>query len=276
MQQISGKILGISDQINNFGFNLNFKENPFSILDIFLVALIIYSIYLIIKETKAIRIVYGIIILALIMLAGQLLQLSALNFILKYLVTMILVAIPIVFQPELRAFLEKLGRARIVADFSKLRKSEIEVVVEDLVKSVKILSQNSIGALIVLVQKTGLKDYVDTGIKLDAALSPELLLTIFHPKTPLHDGAVIISGNKIVAASCILPLSEDQYDYDIGTRHKAAIGLSQQTDALVIVVSEERGTISIAYNGQLSKEISPKELEEFIYTILYQRLNKKK
>lgn len=268
---LDGKILGASDQISNFWLNLSIKENPFAILDILLVALILYWGYLIIKETKAIRILYGILILALIMLIGQVLQLSALNFILKYIITMIVVAIPIVFQPELRAFLEKLGRAKIVADFNHLRRSEVENVVSDIVKTAKILAKNNTGALIVLAQKTGLKDYIETGVRINAEFSPELVLTIFHPKTPLHDGAVIVSGNKVIAAGCTLPLSEDQFDYNIGTRHRAAVGISEQTDAIVIVVSEERGTISIAYNGQLSTEISPKELEDFILTILHNK-----
>ncbi|EKD56992.1 MAG: protein of unknown function DUF147 [uncultured bacterium] len=273
--ELGGKILGASDQVTNFWLNLNFKNNPFAVLDILLVALIIYWGYLLIKETRAIRIFYGILMLALVMLLGQVLQLSAINFVLKYLVTMILVAIPIVFQPELRAFLEKLGRARIVTDFTHLRKSELDLVVDDIVKSAKLLAKNKTGALIVLAQKTGLKDFIETGIRLDSKLTPELLLTIFHPKTPLHDGAVIIGGNKVIAAGCTLPLSEDQFDYSIGTRHRAAAGLSEQTDAVIIVVSEERGTISVAYNGQLSREVSPKELEDFILAILHQKPSNK-
>lgn len=272
---LSGKILGINDQVNGLWANLNFKETPFAILDIFLVALIIYWGYLLIKETKAIRILYGILMLALLMLIGQLLQLGALNYILKYLVTMIIVAVPVVFQPELRASLEKLGRANIVTDFTNLRKNELSLVIIDIVKSVKIMSTNKIGALIVLQQKTGLKDYIDTGTKIDARLSPELILTIFHPKSALHDGAIIVSGNKIVAAGCTLPLSEDHFDYTIGTRHRAAVGLSEQTDAIIVVISEESGSISLAYNGQLSREISPKELEDFILTILYPKTKNK-
>lgn len=274
-EELHGKILGASDQITNFWSNLSFKDNPFAILDILLVGLIIYWGYLLIKETRAIRILYGILILALVMLLGQVLQLSAINFVLKYLVTMIVVAIPIVFQPELRAFLEKLGRANIVADFTHLRKNELDLVVSDIVKSAKLLAKNKTGALIVLAQKTGLKEFIETGVRLESKLSPELILTVFHPKTPLHDGALIISGNKVLAASCTLPLSEDQFDYNIGTRHRAAVGLSEVTDAITIVVSEERGTISVAYNGQLSREVSPKELEDFILAILHQKPSQK-
>lgn len=271
---LTGKVLGLSDNISNFWAGINLYSNPFMILDILLVAIIIYWGYKLIKETRAIRILYGIAILGALMLLGQILHLNALNFILKYLVTMILVAIPVVFQPELRAALEKLGRGKIVADFTALRQSEVSQVIEDLIKAVKILSKNKTGALIVLVQRTGLKDIIEKGVNINAKISSQLITTIFAPNSPLHDGAIIISGNKILAASCMLPLSEDEFDFDIGTRHRAAVGLSSQTDALVVIVSEQSGGLSLSYNGQLIRDLASKELEEMLKDLLQKKSKK--
>lgn len=267
----SGKIAGITDQIQYFWQSLDFFKNPFAILDILLVALILYLVYLLLKETRALRILYGIFILAVIFFVGKFFQLAALNYVLQYLFTMIIVAIPIVFQPELRAFLEKVGRAQIIGDFANLKRKEIAQVIEEITGAVDILSHNKIGALIVLAQKTGLREYIETGTKLDASVTQDLILSIFTPKTPLHDGAVIISGDKIIAAGCTLPLSEERYNFTIGTRHKAAIGLSQQSDAIIIVVSEERGSISLAYNGILSQNLDLERLEQLILEIMQQK-----
>lgn len=267
----TGKIAGLSSQIQYFWQSLDFFKSPFAILDIILVALILYLGYLLLKETRALRILYGIIILAIIFFVGKFFQLTALNYVLQYLFTMIIVAIPIVFQPELRAFLEKVGRAQIIGDFASLKRKEIAQVIKEIIGSVDILSINRVGALIVLAQRTGLREYIETGTKLDATVTQDLILSIFTPKTPLHDGAVIISGSKIVAAGCTLPLSEEKYNLSIGTRHKAAIGLSQQSDAIIIVVSEERGSISLAYNGILSQNLDLEKLEELILEIMQQK-----
>lgn len=267
----SGKIAGIADQIQYFWQGLDFWRSPLAILDILLVGLILYWGYLLLKETRAMRILYGIAILALIFLLGRIFQLSALNFILKYLITMIIVAIPVVFQPELRALLERLGRAQIIDDFTSLKRREISQIVQEIIEAVEVLSKNKIGGLIVISQRTGLKDIINGGTRLDARMNKDLLLSIFTPNSPLHDGAVIISGNKLIAASCTLPLAEDKFDFSIGTRHRAAVGLSQQSDAIIIVVSEETGAIALAYNGVLSKDLSKDKLEEMILEILQQK-----
>ena len=214
------------------------------------------------------RIIYGIFILAIIFLLARLLQLDTVNFILNYAITGIIVAIPIVFQPELRAGLEKLGRPEIMGEFGKLRRSKAYAVIEEIVKSSQLLAKNKTGALIVITRQTGLRDYIETGVKIDSEISTELIMTIFSQNTPLHDGAIIISGDKIIAASCTLPLADIQYDYTLGTRHRAAIGLTQQTDALAIVVSEEKGTISLASNGILSKNLSKEKLEDLLLKLL--------
>jgi len=271
IDSVNGKILGVTNDITNFWYGLTISKDPFVILDILLVAIIIYWGYLLIKETRAMRILYGILLLGIIMTVGQIFKLLALNWLLGKLVTMILVAIPVVFQPELRSALERLGRTRFVGTYKHLGKKEIKEVVGGLVETAKILSKNKTGALIVLTQKTGLRDIINTGKYIGAKISPEILLTIFAPNTPLHDGATIISGNKIVAAGCTLPLSEDKFDFQIGTRHRAAVGISSQSDAIVIIVSEEKGTISISYNGQLSTDLTPKELEEFLISLLHSK-----
>lgn len=269
IDSVSGKVLGVTDDISNFWYGLSLSANSFVILDIILVAIIIYWGYLLIKETRAMRILYGILILGIVMIMGQIFHLSALNWLLGKLVTMILVAIPVVFQPELRSALERLGRTKFVGTYISLDKKEIDVLIDDLVESAKLLSKNKIGALIVITQKTGLRDIIDTGKPIGAKFTPELILTIFAPNTPLHDGALIISGNKVVAASCTLPLSEDEFDFNIGTRHRAAVGMSAQSDAVVLVISEETGSISLSYNGQLSSDLTPKELEEFLFDLLH-------
>lgn len=271
---LSGKVAGLSDTISYFWHSLDFKSNPFIVLDILIVALLLYWGYIFLKETRAMRILYGILILALIFLLGRILQLDTLNFILKYAITMIVVAIPIVFQPELRSALERLGRAEIVSEFAQLRRSEMVSVIQEIIQATKLLSKNKVGALIVLVRHTGLRDYIETGVEVNAKVSSEMILTIFSPKSPMHDGALIVSGNKIVAASCTLPLADVQYDFTLGTRHRAAIGLSMQTDALVIVVSEERGMISLASNGVLSRDLTAQKLEDLLIKLLRQKPDK--
>lgn len=270
-----GKVLGIIDQAQNLWSASNTLYNPLAILDVILVALILYWGYLLLKETRAMRILYGIAVLVGIFLLGKILQLTALNYILKYTMTLIAVAIPVVFQPELRGMLEKLGRARIIGDFTSLKRSEIITIISEIIESVEVLSKNKVGALIVLMQKTGLREYIETGVKIDAKVSRDLILSIFTPNTPLHDGAIIISGSKIVAGSCTLPLSDYGFDFSLGTRHKAALGLSQESDAIIIVVSEQTGSISLAYNGHLIRELTSEKLEEMILDILHQKQIKK-
>lgn len=264
------QVLGVKDEVVYFWSSLNFHQNPFFVLDVIIVTALIYWLYILIKETRAIRILYGIVILALLFLLGRLLNLVALNYLLKALMTMLIVAIPVVFQPELRSALEKLGRANIVSDFKKLKRSEISDLISEIVEAVKIMSKNRVGALIVIIQKTGLKDIIETGTTINAKISKELILTIFQPKSALHDGAVIIRGDKIAAAGCTLPLTERRFDYNLGTRHRAAIGLSEQTDAITLVVSEETGHISITAKGILNHDVDEKKLKELLEELIQQ------
>lgn len=177
-------------------------------------------------------------------------------------------AIPIVFQPELRNALIKLGRTKFAGGFLTLRRRELEEVIETIVESCEILSRQKTGALIVLARSDHLREHLERGKTLDADLSTELLLNIFSPKAPLHDGAVIIAGNKIKAAGAVLPLSDSKFDYHLGTRHRAAIGLSSISDAVVLVVSEESGKISIAIDGVLETDLKVDQVRNKLKNIL--------
>lgn len=269
MENIYGKVLGLSDKADFFWQSISFRNNPFGIIDIIIVAVLFYWIYTFLKETRALKILYGLLILLLILFIARLFNLTALNLILKYFLAMLVVAIPIVFQPELRAALEKLGRAKfILPETYFLHQIEIEKTIDKIIKAVEILSNEKRGALIVIGRQTGLRDFIETGINLQAKLSTELLLNIFSNKTPLHDGATIIIGERILAANCMLPLTESRLGPAVGTRHRAAIGLSAQTDALVIVVSEENGQISLAVNGNLSRKLTPERVKEILIKLL--------
>lgn len=263
------KILGAKDEVLYFWSSINIADDPFFILDIIIVAMLIYWFYIFLKETRAMRILYGIIFLVILFFVSQALNLVALNYILKALTTMFVVAIPVVFQPELRSLLERIGRTDIVSDFRKLNKDEISQIITEIIGAVKILSKKKIGALIVISQKTGLKNVVDTGTRIDSKISKDLILTIFQPKSPLHDGAIIIKGNKMIAAGTTLPLTSHKFDFHSGgTRHRAGLGLSEQSDAIIIIVSEEKGTISLANKGILNQDIDllklKKSLEDMI------------
>jgi len=260
---MSSKVLGIFDKTQYFWDNISLAGRPFAIIDILIVAALIYWIYFLLRETRALRILYGLILILLTMLIGQLLHLTVFNFIMKYFITMLLVAIPVIFQPELRAALEKVGRTKFVGQFKALRKKDIEFVIEELNQAVITLSEEKVGALIVITRATGLRDIIETGVKLYANLSAELLLSIFRLPSPLHDKAVIIGGTKILAASCTLPLADESLSSRIGTRHRAALGLAYQCDALVIVVSEQTGKISIAFGNRI-KEVSREKFKEIL------------
>lgn len=266
------KVLGASDRADFFLSQFNFRSNPYEILDIILVAILFYWVYLILKETRAMRILYGIVILALVMLLGRLLELQALNFILTYVLAALVIAIPVLFQPELRAALERLGRPRFVGDFGHLKHNQLDDVTKEIIGAIQNLSEKKQGAIIVLTRQTGLKDIVQTGILINADVTRQLIVNIFAPKTPLHDGAVIISGDKIIAANCWLPLPHQEFKLDLGTRHRAATGITAETDAIVVVVSEETGRISLAVSGNLTVGLTSNQLYEFLFKLLQHKI----
>lgn len=255
-----GQVLGSFDKASYFWDSLSMAITPFMIIDILIVAVFIYWIYVFLKETRAMRILYGFLFLGLLAIVGHALNLILLNWILKYLMTMLVVAIPIVFQPELRAVLERLGRARFLTDLSTLSRSNQTKLINELITAAEVLSDQKIGALIVIQRNTALGEYISNGISLEAKVSAELLLSIFFPKSPLHDGATIIIGDQIISAGCTLPIGDSLENMGLGTRHKAALTLSELSDAITIIISEETGTISLAIEGQLQRKISSEEL----------------
>lgn len=266
------KVLGATDRADFFLSQFNIRQNPYEVLDIILVAILFYWVYLILKETRAMRILYGIVILALVMLLGRILQLQALNFILTYVLAALVIAIPVLFQPELRAALERLGRTRFVGEFGGLKNNQLDYVTREIIAAIDKLSENKIGAILVLTRQTGLKDIIQSGVMINADVTRQLIVNIFAPKTPLHDGAVVISGSKIIAANCWLPLPHQEFKLDLGTRHRAATGITAETDAIVVVVSEETGRISLAVSGNLTVGLTSQQLYEFMFKLLQHKI----
>lgn len=231
------------------------------VVDITLVAFIVYYVIRIIKQTRAMQIVKGILILFVLMIVSKALNLVILDFILTNIMTYGVLLFIVVFQPELRNAFEKLGRKKIVDMFDFDDKLKSKQIVSEIVKAVEIMALKKIGALIVIEQSTKISDIAREGVDLSAKVSSELLQTIFMPRTPLHDGAVVIGDNKIKAASCVLPLaSENLVPKNLGTRHRAAVGMSEVSDALVIVVSEETGTISFVESGKMKRDLTGEKL----------------
>lgn len=247
-------------------FGLASTIRPSDVLEILLVAIIFYKLYAMIEGTRAITLVKGILVLFMSNFICNVLQLNMLSWIFEKIMTWMFVLLPIVFQPELRRTLERLGQGKFLFhERISLDEEEANKVVEELVKASKSLSATKTGALMVIERQMGLNDVSATGIKLDAVITSELILNIFFVNTPLHDGAAIIRGKRIHAAGCLLPLTEKPgLSKELGTRHRAAIGISEQCDALVLVVSEETGTISIAENGKLTRHLDGDSLAKML------------
>ncbi|MBN1494876.1 diadenylate cyclase CdaA [Candidatus Peregrinibacteria bacterium] len=234
---------------------------PQVIIDLLLVSIVFYYIFLLLKGSRALHILIGLSILAFVFLLSKALQLFATGWLLDRFLTIILVAIPVIFQQELRRGLEKLGQARL---FTSHEIKQADILIGSLVEASVTMAQRKTGALMVLKREVSLNEYAETGVPINGKATKELLLSIFFPKSPMHDGAVIIDGDRLVAAACILPHSYKQADRTLGTRHKAAAGLAENTDAHVIVLSEEHGTISYAHNGKLERNITPERLQQLL------------
>ena len=237
---------------------INFSD----VLEIILVAIIIYKLYRVLEGTRAITLVKGILVLFTVNLLCNLLHLHLLSWLFANVMTWSFVALPIIFQPELRRTLERLGEGKFLFENrDSLGEGEAMKVVKELVTASKALSATKTGALMVIEREMPLNDIGDSGIKIDALITSEFLLNVFIPNTPLHDGAAIIRGKRLLSAGCLLPLTERRgLPKELGTRHRAAIGLSEQCDALILVVSEETGTISIAENGKLMRRVDDETL----------------
>ncbi|MDD2352172.1 MAG: diadenylate cyclase CdaA [Candidatus Caldatribacteriota bacterium] len=244
------------------------------ILDIVLITFILYNVFLLIKDTPAVQIIKGFVVLFIFSFIANWLGLRTINWLIKGLMAMLVVAIPIIFQPELRRLLLKMGKGGFLSNIPLFRQGEEtkqwEELINGIIMVVPMLSAEKNGALIVLEREVGLQDILETGITLNSDFSSELLYSIFLPNSPLHDGAVIIRNNRIAGANCILPLTKrtDLKKY-LGTRHRAAIGLSETTDALIVVVSEERGAITVAIDGKLTRPMKPQLLKKFLQKLYH-------
>ncbi|MDQ0256050.1 diadenylate cyclase [Evansella vedderi] len=243
-----------------------------SVIDIALVAFVIYKLIMVIRGTRAVQLVKGITVILVVWFLSLQFGLITLQWIMQQAVTYGLLAIIIIFQPELRRALEQLGRGRLFGKGTTAVEEEVKGNIEHIVKAANYMGKRRIGALISLERETGMNDYVETGITMNAKLTSELLINIFIPNTPLHDGAVIIKNSEIMAAGCYLPLSENPFiSKELGTRHRAALGVSEVTDSLTLVVSEETGGISVTKNGELHRNLD----EDALRTLLENELIEK-
>ncbi|MDD6734937.1 MAG: diadenylate cyclase CdaA [Clostridiales bacterium] len=234
------------------------------IIDIFLVAIIVYQLLKMIKETRAIQLVKGIAILFIILQISTWAHLTTLNYLLRNAMQVGMFAIVVIFQPELRSLLERVGRSKVgkIIDVATGTTAEQSMAVSEITKAVANMSATKTGALIVFERETKLGDVISTGTLINAEVSAALLENIFVPNTPLHDGAVIIRGDRVYTAGCFLPLTSNKnLSRELGTRHRAALGISEASDALVVVVSEETGKISIALNGTLTRNLTEQSLK---------------
>ena len=231
------------------------------VFDILVVATILYKFYQVIQDTRAITLVKGLMVIVTLTIICGWLNLHVISWILQQASNWLLIALPILFQPELRRALEQLGQGQFLSHRVSMDSKVADSVVEEIVKTAKKLSQTKTGALMVIEREMKLNDISVTGIHIDGIISSEFLLNVFIVNTPLHDGAAIIRGNRLISAACVLPLTESTgLSTELGTRHRAAIGLSEQCDALIVVVSEETGTISVAEGGKLMRHFDEKTL----------------
>jgi len=236
-----------------------------SVIDIFLVAVIIYQFLLLIRGTRAAPMLVGVVVIALAFYLARIGELTTVNWLLNRLIPYVVFALIVVFQSEIRHALAGLG-SRLT--FSRASSSEAEAY-DDIVLAANLFSQNQTGALIVIEREIGLRTYIESGVPLDARLSYDLLATVFRPSAPLHDGAVIIQKDRIAAAACFLPLSMNPVlSTQLGTRHRAGIGITEETDAIAVIVSEETGAISLAVGGKIERNLDPEQLRDRLSQLL--------
>ncbi|SDX93433.1 diadenylate cyclase CdaA [Paenibacillus sp. CF384] len=253
----------------NYFADLTWKEWIKDLIDISVVSYIIYKLILLVRGTRAVQLLKGIIVLVATWAISTWFNLYTLKWLMNQMFTFGVVTILIIFQPELRRALEQLGRGSLFSRSSVVER-DISDRIGEIIKSLNYMAKRKIGALIVFERNTGLSDYIESGIQMESIVSSELLINIFIPNTPLHDGAVIIRGSQIMAAGCYLPLSENPFiSKELGTRHRAAIGVTEVCDAVSIVVSEETGQISLAVGGMIVRDIK----EESLISKLFEELN---
>ncbi|MFD1465344.1 diadenylate cyclase CdaA [Lapidilactobacillus mulanensis] len=241
-------------------------QNLANLIDILVVWLFIYRLIMIVRGTKAVQLFNGIIVIVAIKAISYYLNLHTVSYIVDMVINWGVVVLVVIFQPEIRRALERIGRSQFFGSSSHQAQEETDHFINALDKAIQYMSKRRIGALISIQMNTGLEDYIETGIALDADVTGELLINIFIPNTPLHDGAVIIRDNKIAVAAAYLPLSEsNMIPKELGTRHRAAVGISEVTDALTIVVSEETGEVTITKNSQLLHALSRDDYLKYLH-----------
>ena len=250
---------GFWDQAQTFFWNLIHRPTLIDYIDIVIIAVLIYQLVLLTRQTRAIQVLKGLAVIIVASYVSELIGLTALNWVLRSILNNGVIVMIILFQPELRRVLEQLGRTAKLEHGQA--QDESQRIVTEITQCLLRLSKRRVGALIVFEQRTGLKEVTETGTAIDSLISGPLLENIFEPNTPLHDGAVIIRGQRVVSAACVLPLSESSaISRDLGTRHRAGLGVSENTDAIVFIVSEETGIISMARGGRLTRHLDADSL----------------
>ncbi|KAA9299283.1 MULTISPECIES: diadenylate cyclase CdaA [Aerococcus] len=238
-------------------------QHLFNLIDILIVWFLFYQLLKVIRHTKAINILNGIFVFIVIKILSSVFRLETIDWIMNSIIQWSVVGVLIIFQPEIRRGLEHLGQRLFAAKRQQMYTNPMEEMVEEIIDASKYMAKRRIGALISIEQEQSLTEFAKTGISLNAAVSSQLLINIFIPNTPLHDGAVIIQDGEISSAASFLPLSENpDIPKELGTRHRAAVGLSEQTDAITVVVSEETGGISLTYRGRIIRDLSEDELRQ--------------
>ena len=258
------------EQVRTFFWNIIHRPTWIDYIDIAIIAFLIYQLVLLTRQTRAIQVIKGLAIIIVANYLSRMMGLTALNWVLQSILNNGVIALLILFQPEMRRALEQIGRSTKIDRSGQ--SDESERVVDEITSCLLRLSRRRVGALIVFEQRTGLKDVTETGTAIDAVVSAPLLENIFEPNTPLHDGAVIIRGNRVAAAACVLSLSESSaISRDLGTRHRAALGVSENTDALVLVVSEETGVISMARAGKLTRHLDADGIRKLLREMYHEK-----
>jgi diadenylate cyclase len=240
------------------------------VLDVLIVSILIYESLKLIRGTRAMQMAIGSVFVLLLFYGSRLVPLTTVNWLIRNLLAYVVIAAIVLFQQDIRRALSHLGRAPFFRYFA--RAEHVAETIEEVITAAGMLAKAHVGAIVVFEREIGLRNYIESGIPLDAAVSYDLLTTIFQPTTPLHDGAVIIQENRIAAAACFLPLTvSPKIDRDLGTRHRAAIGLTEESDAIAMVVSEERGEISLALQGRIERHLSLDDLRKRLHTLVMQR-----
>ncbi len=243
------------------------------LLDIAIVSILIYEALKLIRGTRAMQMAIGSLLVAVLFYGSRLFPLQTVNWLIRNVLAYVVIAAIVLFQQDIRRALSQLGRAPFFRYFARAEQSAESI--EEVITAAGLLAKMRVGAIIVFEREIGLRNYIESGIPIDAMLSYDLLTTIFQPSTPLHDGAVIVQETRIAAAACFLPLTvSPKLDRDLGTRHRAAIGLTEESDAVAIVISEERGEISLSLQGRIERGLSAERLRERLQTLILQRRQK--